>query len=76
MSESIDVTVEEDEAMECQFPWCCYTDHALVQRRFRTLDELCEKMGMDKKHVQDIIEYLNGLWGGFIIYQQTKFVRN
>lgn len=75
MSESMDVTAEEEEAMERQFPWCCYTDYARVMRRFRSLSELCEKMGMDEKHVQDVVKHLNGVWGGFIFFEKTVFSR-
>ncbi len=70
----IESTFDEEEAMESIQPWHCYSDFCKTLKRFRNLDELCNDVGIDRQQVMSIIKYLDGVWGGFIIFKPKGLV--
>lgn len=72
---SIEVTVEEEEAMEQLYPWNCQSDFGTINRRYRSLGEMCEDMGFNYEQVFDVIKHLGGIWGGFVIFKRQVRLR-
>lgn len=69
-----EVTIEEEQAMESIRPWHCYTDFGKTLKRYHTLRELADDLGLHSSVIYDIITHLNGVWGAFIIFKPKGLV--